>query len=230
MFNSVFSFNGRIRRREYGYTIILYAFIIAITDGFTKNERTSNFMVVVYIALIWLVMAQGTKRCHDINNSGWCQIIPLYVLWMIFKDGDAYSNSYGENPKQNNVIPAATKSAIINTIVTPNTSINNTLPITNLISSLQQHGSSNTVANKLSNQQTVLEVANTNYSLTQEILKKLRNLDQTTGLTYTILGTKATITINHNGSSQMLLDAFYTTIENIEVLEVHTGAISIKIK
>ena len=47
---------------------------------------------------IWLLM-QGAKRCHDRGNSGWFQIIPGYILWMVFAPGDDGDNKYGPSPK-----------------------------------------------------------------------------------------------------------------------------------
>jgi uncharacterized membrane protein YhaH (DUF805 family) len=94
MFKKVFSFNGRINRIEYAITfvfyIIVYVFIrIAIRGG--ENARP---LALLYIPLFWMAWAQGAKRCHDINKSGWWQIIPFYVLWMIFQKGDLYANQY----------------------------------------------------------------------------------------------------------------------------------------
>jgi hypothetical protein len=33
------------------------------------------------------------------GQSGWFQIIPFYVLWMIFASGEKGINKYGVNPK-----------------------------------------------------------------------------------------------------------------------------------
>lgn len=55
--------------------------------------------LIAYIPLLWFYIAQGAKRCHDRENSGWYQIIPFYQLWMIFGDGQIGSNQYGDNPK-----------------------------------------------------------------------------------------------------------------------------------
>jgi uncharacterized membrane protein YhaH (DUF805 family) len=48
----------------------------------------------------WFLLAQGAKRCHDRSNSGWFQIIPFYVFWMLFAEGFPGPNEYGLNPKE----------------------------------------------------------------------------------------------------------------------------------
>ncbi|WP_449437398.1 DUF805 domain-containing protein [Pedobacter steynii] len=49
--------------------------------------------------LVWFMLAQGAKRCHDRNNNGWWQFIPFYGFWMLFVPGDVGDNKYGPNPK-----------------------------------------------------------------------------------------------------------------------------------
>ena len=106
MFSAPFSFNGRIRRLEYGLSLLIYYSLsyvigfflgyIGVTDGETYG------LEILYISIIplfiWLMM-QGAKRCHDRGNSGWFQIIPFYGLWMLFADGEIGDNQYGSNPK-----------------------------------------------------------------------------------------------------------------------------------
>ena len=99
MFSSMFSFDGRIRRTEFGFTLILYAVLYFII-GFIANIKSSFAIIVLaYVPLVWMLWAQGAKRCHDLGKSGWWQIIPFYVFWLIFQDGDAGVNQYGNNPK-----------------------------------------------------------------------------------------------------------------------------------
>jgi uncharacterized membrane protein YhaH (DUF805 family) len=58
--------------------------------------------ILFYFAIIWILIAQGARRCHDRNNSGWFQIIPFYYAWMLFADGDPFNNKYGIDPKMRN--------------------------------------------------------------------------------------------------------------------------------
>jgi len=95
-FKAPFSFDGRIRRMEYGISFILYLFIYSSIYSSLRNNSFASFL---YIPLIWFILAQGAKRCHDRGNSGWYQIIPFYILWMIFAEGDFNDNEYGQSTK-----------------------------------------------------------------------------------------------------------------------------------
>ena len=100
MFKKPFSFEGRIRRTEYGLTYLIYivaAISISIIAEF--NSEIALPIQLLYIPLVWFLWAQGAKRCHDRSNTGWFQIIPFYVFWMLFADGDFGPNEYGPNPK-----------------------------------------------------------------------------------------------------------------------------------
>ena len=98
MFKNPFSFEGRIRRTEYGLSIIIYAVAERIVSEI-GSEIGGVIILILIIPVIWFLVAQATKRCHDVGNSGWWQLIPLYGLWLVFQDGDHGPNQYGENPK-----------------------------------------------------------------------------------------------------------------------------------
>ena len=108
MFKNPFSFEGRIRRTEFGISYIIYsvtAFIFSIVlDKMVENDDDNIMLLIliylVYIPLIWFVIAQGAKRSHDRGNSGWYQIIPFYGLWLLFADSESGKNEYGLNPKE----------------------------------------------------------------------------------------------------------------------------------
>ena len=101
MFKAPFSFEGRIRRKEYGLSYLIY-FVIAFSISLLLQETgeiVPIFLMFAFIPLLWFMWAQGAKRCHDVGNSGWWQLIPFYALWMLFQDGQPGPNQYGENPK-----------------------------------------------------------------------------------------------------------------------------------
>ena len=107
IFSSIVSFNGRIRRREYGLScIIFYIYIFIIVVG-EKSVYYYNYcqyplykQFILIVPFILFLFAQGAKRSHDIGRSGWMQLIPLYNPFiLIFTDGEIGDNEYGSNPK-----------------------------------------------------------------------------------------------------------------------------------
>lgn len=96
MFSNSFSFNGRIRRLEYGLTLIIMYIGILVIAGMAE---AADILGLLLLPMYWVVFAQGAKRCHDVGNSGWYQLIPFYGLFMIFAKGDDGINEYGPNPK-----------------------------------------------------------------------------------------------------------------------------------
>ena len=74
-----FSFDGRIGRQEYAISLLL-----SLVCCF-----------IIYPIGIWFLLAQGAKRCHDIGKSGWWQLLPLFICWLIITEGDDDDNNYG---------------------------------------------------------------------------------------------------------------------------------------
>lgn len=110
MFNRPFSLKGRIRRSEYGLSVILYSVLAVILQTIMASMASSApsdksapfailFLLIPYVMLWWFMVAQGAKRCHDMGHSGWYQLIPFYGLLMLFMNGDKGTNEYGDNPK-----------------------------------------------------------------------------------------------------------------------------------
>jgi len=109
MFKRPFSFDGRIRRLEYGLSLIIfYAYMFIIVFALqlflspTDPANATLEPLVMLLAMVpgyWFLIAQNAKRCHDLGNSGWFQLIPLYGLWLLFANGENGENRFGRNPK-----------------------------------------------------------------------------------------------------------------------------------
>ncbi|MGY4537574.1 uncharacterized membrane protein YhaH (DUF805 family) [Mucilaginibacter sp. UYNi724] len=99
MFNDSFSFDGRISRTEYGLSILVFIGGIFFISSQLRHHNSSNSYLLMFIPLIWFRWAQGAKRCHDLDNSGWWQLVPFYTFWLLLEEGKPWPNEYGKNPK-----------------------------------------------------------------------------------------------------------------------------------
>lgn len=101
MFRAPFSFDGRIRRLEYGLSFLIVYFFELPMNILKEDQIGSGFAIIWLLLLIpalWFFYAQGAKRCHDLGHNGWWQLIPFYWFWMVFEDGEG-TNQYGPSPK-----------------------------------------------------------------------------------------------------------------------------------
>ena len=98
MFANLISFEGRIRRAEFAITLILCYFVrsslLAIFGEFNLLSTISS----VFLVLIFF--SQSVKRLHDMDQTGWLAILPVYnPILLLFVDGTRGKNQYGEDPK-----------------------------------------------------------------------------------------------------------------------------------
>lgn len=83
--------------------MIIYAIPMIFLNVLAGSDPSGGFALVAllfYIPLLWFAWAQGAKRCHDRNNSGFFQLIPFYAFWMLFAAGDKGDNDFGPDPKR----------------------------------------------------------------------------------------------------------------------------------
>lgn len=142
MFKAPFSFDGRIRRIEY----FLSSLIVSCVGGIVWTIAfASMFMgiagadpvaaaggsifailigIVAYVGIAWFGLAQGVKRLHDMDKSGWLILllmIPLFNffwgLYMLFADGTVGPNQFGADPKNRMPYQGAAPASPINVTV-----------------------------------------------------------------------------------------------------------------
>ncbi len=100
MFQNAFLIGGRIGRTEYGISLFIYVIITLVIRNIAEESTNAKYIFIFYLPALWFVWAQSIKRCQDTGKSGWWLLIPFYVLWLLFKEGDPGENQYGENPKE----------------------------------------------------------------------------------------------------------------------------------
>jgi uncharacterized membrane protein YhaH (DUF805 family) len=106
VFENYANFNGRARRSEYWYFVlmnIIISFGLGIVDGILGlqlSPGSSGVLGGIYsLAVLIPSIAAGVRRMHDVNKSGWFVLIPIYNLILAATEGDSGSNEYGPDPK-----------------------------------------------------------------------------------------------------------------------------------
>ncbi len=98
MFKNLFSPKGRIRRLEFGISVIIVCIFGLMISGIMVIKKAPIFCLL-HIPFLWFMVIETIKRCHDRGKSGWYQLIPYYFFWLLFAEGDYGKNKYGSNPK-----------------------------------------------------------------------------------------------------------------------------------
>ena len=104
----LFSFSGRLRRKHYWLTSIVVSICLVSLAFLIIEINDTLFIASLFIAmipLIWINIAMGMKRLHDINMSGWFLLLNflpylggliLFILFLLpSTQGD---NKYGPQP------------------------------------------------------------------------------------------------------------------------------------
>jgi uncharacterized membrane protein YhaH (DUF805 family) len=103
----LWSFDGRIGRRDYWLRFVLPAVIVnVIAQALAEGLQSILLGVVVGVLVFWASIAVGAKRCHDRDRSGWFQLISLIpivgTMWLIvelgFLRGTPGPNRFGPAP------------------------------------------------------------------------------------------------------------------------------------
>jgi uncharacterized membrane protein YhaH (DUF805 family) len=93
-------FNGRARRPEYWW-FFLFCCLLGTASGIISEALNA----IVGLATILPSLAVGARRLHDINRSGWWQllwIIPIigWIVVIVFmaQEGESADNRFGAVP------------------------------------------------------------------------------------------------------------------------------------
>lgn len=97
-FSKYFDFSGRAGRSEYWWF-----YLLGVTIGITTKATQSEFFAVLLLLLVIPMFSVTARRLHDINKSGWWQLISILpligmiILWYwTAKKGNPNKNLFGE--------------------------------------------------------------------------------------------------------------------------------------
>ena len=110
----LFSFKGRASRREYiirFFTMLVLCWINIYTMDYISHNYSwfmciyDVFLVVILVIYLIQMFPLTHRRLHDLNASGWWQLITfipcgqILMIGFIFFKGTQGPNKYGEEPK-----------------------------------------------------------------------------------------------------------------------------------
>ncbi len=105
--NKYADFNGRAARPEFWW-FTLFNFVATNVGGMIFQVLGG----LIGLALLVPALAVGTRRLHDVNKSGWLQLLWLVpiigwglLIYWCAQPGDDAANQYGEPPAR---VPATT--------------------------------------------------------------------------------------------------------------------------
>ena len=110
-FSNYFNFNGRASRSEFWW-FELFALLLSVVGSVwdaSMGDTSGNGMMywLAVIATFFPIIAVTSRRLHDVNKSGWWQLIvftivgiPIYLYWVIIKGTDG-NNDFGSSPIAN---------------------------------------------------------------------------------------------------------------------------------
>ena len=84
-----FVFDGRASKSEFWYFFLVYTVgnaLLSVIAETTKSPLLLILSAIVTFGTIIPMISVGCRRMHDINQSGWWQLIPLYNLYLWVQD------------------------------------------------------------------------------------------------------------------------------------------------
>ncbi len=96
---------GRASRSEYWFFILFYALISLPLEFFAyENLNIAIIELIITIGFLIPTITVATRRLHDVNRSGWWQLISFTIigiiplLYWLCKNSDEENNRFGSNP------------------------------------------------------------------------------------------------------------------------------------
>ena len=116
-FSNYFKFTGRSTRAEYWWWVLFFVVASAGLGLIISSIRDLSPSVTYFVGpgellllgtlIPWLAL--GSRRLHDINRTGWWQLMwlgfpfiipPIVLMVCAIKQGDANPNKYGTDPRR----------------------------------------------------------------------------------------------------------------------------------
>ncbi len=99
-FTKYADFSGRAKRPEFWW-FVLFCIVVSVVLEFVSSYVSWAFSLATLVPSL----AVGARRLHDVNKSGWLQLLALipilgwiYLIYVCAQPGDTADNQYGPVP------------------------------------------------------------------------------------------------------------------------------------
>jgi len=75
-FSKYTDFSGRAQRSEYWWFWLFISILYGVSGILIPEEHLALFILIVWLGLLSPTFAVTARRLHDINRSGWWQLLP----------------------------------------------------------------------------------------------------------------------------------------------------------
>jgi uncharacterized membrane protein YhaH (DUF805 family) len=95
-FQKYATFTGRASRSEYWF-FVLFSFIVQLLANAIGIAAGSEAIIwLVYLVFLIPSISVTVRRMHDVDKSGWFQLIPIYNFVLGVTPGTVGSNRFGD--------------------------------------------------------------------------------------------------------------------------------------
>ncbi|MEI9886822.1 MAG: DUF805 domain-containing protein [Rhizomicrobium sp.] len=95
-----FDFNGRARRAEFWWFVLVYVIIVVILNVIGSILHLGQILTSLFqLATLLPYLGVAVRRMHDTGRSGWWILLPIVNIVFWAGVGNTGPNAYGPDPK-----------------------------------------------------------------------------------------------------------------------------------
>lgn len=95
-FKKYATFTGRATRSEYWFFVLFTLIVQLLANAIGIAAGSEAIIWLVYLVLFIPSIAVTVRRMHDVDKSGWFQLIPIYNIILAVTAGTSGSNRFGD--------------------------------------------------------------------------------------------------------------------------------------
>jgi len=95
-FQKYATFTGRASRSEYWFFVLFSIIVQLLANAIGIAAGSEAIIWLVYLVFLIPSISVTVRRMHDVDKSGWFQLIPIYNFVLAVTPGTVGSNRFGD--------------------------------------------------------------------------------------------------------------------------------------